>query len=89
MTERIPIFSKNLSELVRRLLDERGMSDRELGRRAGLSSSMISERMRGTTRWTFDDLFAVSNALGISVNQVVTELEKLVPPSSSTDTESH
>ncbi|MDR1513867.1 MAG: helix-turn-helix transcriptional regulator [Propionibacteriaceae bacterium] len=54
-----------MTAVVKGLLDERGLSQRELARRMGLSVSRVTERMRGEARWTLDDTFAVADALGI------------------------
>ncbi|MDR2930628.1 MAG: helix-turn-helix domain-containing protein [Propionibacteriaceae bacterium] len=83
------VSDTDMTTLVKRLLSERGMSDRELGRKAGLSSSMVTQRMKGRARWTFDDLFAVAEAIGVAPTYIVTELEQLAreraatPPSVS------
>ena len=63
--------------LVNRLLREHGMSRRELGRRTHLSSSMVTQRMKGRAAWAFDDLFTVAEAFGVPPEWVANELERL------------
>jgi hypothetical protein len=38
---------------------------------------MVTQRMKGRVRWSFDDLFTVADALGLSPAHIVTELEQI------------
>lgn len=65
-----------LSEEVRahlvRLLEQRGMSGRQLARATGISQPSLSRKLRGTAPIDVDDLEAIAGALGVTVADLVT-----------------
>ena len=54
----------------------RGVCQETLAAQMGLSWSALSNRLRGRTRWTINDLAAVSEALDVAVSTL------LAPPPS-------
>lgn len=52
---------------VRRLLDEREMSGRDLAKATGIPQRTIAGKLRGAQPFTVDDLDAVCRVLGVKV----------------------
>ena len=61
---------------VRAWMARRGVRQETLATQMGLSQSALSMRLRGRTRWTINDLAAVSEALDVPVATL------LAPPNS-------
>lgn len=53
-------------ELLAHLLDDRGLSQAELGRRAGLARATVCELVSGKRAFTVPQMHAVAAALGVS-----------------------
>ena len=65
-----------MTRVVMDLLAKTGVSQRELARRIGISSSMMSQRMNGITPWKFDEVFEVCEVLGVSEVWLVNEVKR-------------
>ena len=71
----VGMIDRELAEILNRVLGERGMSEAELARRAGLSQPTV-HRMLATTRpMSVDDLDLMCEALGLVTWKVVREAE--------------
>lgn len=60
-----------ISHNVRRLMDQRRVSQQELANAVGLPQSSISKRLRGAVPWDADDLEAVAIAFTVPVTELV------------------
>lgn len=67
---------KALGANVRRYRDERGETQAGLGQRAGLTSGTIGHLERGALSLSFEHVAAIAWALGVSLAELVTEMEK-------------
>ena len=72
------ITDRQVSDLVRRLCEERGITQNELGRKMGLASSVISYKMTAKSSWKFHELFPLAKALDVTPEFIIEELEKMV-----------
>ncbi len=69
---------RSLGRRLRLLRHDRGLSQKVLGRRSGLSGKFIGEVERGLKSISLDSLYRVSVALGIPVTYL-TDVRDLVP----------
>ncbi len=60
-------------------LGRRRMTQKSLGALIGMSPAAISERQRGQTKWTVDEVGAVADALGVPLASLVIEPTAGVP----------
>ena len=60
-----------ISRRVRGLLAEHQVSGSELARRAGLSQSYVSRRVRGVVAWTISDLELIAAELDIPLSAIL------------------
>lgn len=60
---------------IRRLMDERGWSGRELARRAGLVASVVAYKVGGERPFDVDDLSAVAAAFEMKVADLIARAE--------------
>lgn len=60
-------LSLRVAAEVRAWMARRGVRQETLATQMGLSQSALSMRLRGRTRWTINDLAAVSEALDVPV----------------------
>ncbi len=67
-----------LGRRLRTLRSERGLSQKMLGRRSGLSGKFIGEVERGLKSISLDSLYRVSIALGIPI-AFLTDVRDLIP----------
>lgn len=68
MTEEL---STAVAEQVRRLLDERGISGRELARLTGIPQRTIAKKVAGQHPFDLDDLAKIAAALGVDVTDLL------------------
>jgi transcriptional regulator with XRE-family HTH domain/quercetin dioxygenase-like cupin family protein len=69
----VPVAVLQIGERIRTELARRGMSLRALARRVGLSPSLISQIETGKCQPSVSTLYAITTALGISVQEVLGE----------------
>ena len=72
------ITDKQFSDLITRLMIERGISQNELAKRLGKSSGRMSEKLGSKPAWKFGELFSVADALGVDPVFIVEELKSQV-----------
>lgn len=65
-------LSRAVAAQIRRLLDERGWSGRELARRSGLPQPSIARKLAGERAFDLDELPPVCAALGVDVTDLLT-----------------
>ncbi len=58
----------------------RGMTQVALARALGMSQSAVTTRWRGVARWQLDELDAVADILGVSVQDLVTDFTESRTP---------
>lgn len=63
-------MGENLNKWIRRMLQEKGWSVRELGRRSSLSHSYISNVMKGRQEPGIKFYRGLSDALGVSIDSI-------------------
>lgn len=56
---------------IKALLDDRGISGRELARRLGVSQPWVSQRLTGETSITVADLARIVAALGVPLSALI------------------
>lgn len=56
---------------IRRLLDERGLSGRELARRTGIPQSSIAKKLNDRHPFDVDDLQAIAGVLEVDVTDLL------------------
>ncbi|MCL1922813.1 MAG: helix-turn-helix domain-containing protein [Propionibacteriaceae bacterium] len=66
----------DIVRLIQEIMQEKGIGYNELGRRLGVSSGRISEKLNGKTNWKLTDLFSYAEALGVSPESITAELER-------------
>jgi len=64
------VASRNVDNVLSRLLYERGLTDGEVARRAGLPRSRINRLKNGHVRPTVRDALLIASALGVRVRDV-------------------
>lgn len=64
---------------VARLLDDRGMSGRELARRTGIPQRSMAEKLAGRRPLDLDDVAAVCRALDVTVPDLLSWAERSHP----------
>jgi transcriptional regulator with XRE-family HTH domain len=64
-------LSRAVTAEVRRLLDERGMSGRDLARRTGIPQSSIAKKLADKHPFDVDDLQAVAGVLEVDVTDLL------------------
>jgi transcriptional regulator with XRE-family HTH domain/quercetin dioxygenase-like cupin family protein len=62
--------SRGIGSRIRRIRTDRGLSVRELARRAGCSASLVSQVERGVTAPSAGVAYALANELGISLDSL-------------------
>lgn len=77
---RQPVPGRELGERVRKLRNERGWTQEQLAKQAGLSKSAISEVESEVTQPRGPNLIRLATALGASIDYLLTGLER-PPPS--------
>lgn len=74
--ENMPITSADISSLVQRLMNERGIGVRELARSMGMKShTMLLYRLSGKASWKLDDLEPLASSLGTTPGWILDELQ--------------
>ena|SRR6266540_1853131 len=71
---------EGFGERIRRLRNERGWTQEQLARQAGLSKSAISEAESDTTQPRGPNLVRIASALGASIDFLLTGQERPPPP---------
>lgn len=71
-------LSAAVAEEVRRLLDERRWTGRELARRIGASPTSMATKLRGDARLDFEDLAKIATECEVSVAYIVARAEAAV-----------
>ena len=69
-------LSRAVAGQVRRLLDERGMSGRQLALAAGVNPRSIDRKLAGTSPWDVDDLAAVAPVFGVAASDLLSWAER-------------
>lgn len=64
-------LSAAVSDVVRRLLEERGMSGNQLAKASGLEQTGLARKLRGAVAFTLDDLAAIAPVLGVKVADII------------------
>lgn len=59
-------LSRAVAAEIARIIDERGMSGRELARLTGIPQPSLARKLRGSQPFDLDDVAAVCAALGIT-----------------------
>lgn len=65
-----------LAANIRRIRSETGMSQEELGERAGLHRTYISSVERGERNISLENIFAIAEALGVSASELVSNVSE-------------
>lgn len=73
-------LSKRFGETVQTLMDQKGLSQAELGRRSGMSRSVINTLIRGTRNPSLLTALTITRALNVSLEELTA-----VNPSDITD----
>lgn len=63
-------LSKRFGDRVQELMDEKGLTQAELGRRSGMSRSVINNLLRGIRNPSLLTALTVSRALGVSLDEL-------------------
>lgn len=63
-------LSKRFGDRVQELMDKKGLSQAELGRRSGMSRSVINNLLRGIRNPSLLTALTVSRALGVSLDEL-------------------
>lgn len=63
-------LSKRFGDRVQELMDEKGLSQAELGRRSGMSRSVINNLLRGIRNPSLLTALTVARALGVSLDEL-------------------
>lgn len=63
-------LSKRFGDRVQELMDRKGLSQAELGRRSGMSRSVINNLLRGIRNPSLLTALTVSRALGVSLDEL-------------------
>lgn len=63
-------LSKRFGDRVQQLMDQKGLSQAELGRRSGMSRSVINNLLRGIRNPSLLTALTVSRALGVSLDEL-------------------
>lgn len=63
-------LSKRFGDRVQMLMDQKGLSQAELGRRAGMSRAVINNLLRGTRNPSLLTALTVSRALNVSLDEL-------------------
>jgi len=64
-------LSRAVAAEIRRLLEERGISGRELARRTGIPSRTIAHKLADRTPFDVDDLQAIAGVLEVDVTDLL------------------
>ena len=82
--DRIPLSSAaEVGMRIRRERERRGLSLRELARRAGLSPSLVSQIETGKSQPSVSSLAAIVGEIGLSLNELVFGEEPQAPPAAA------
>lgn len=73
-------MGENLNEWIKRMLQEKGWSMRELGRRSGLDPSTISRVLSGQTGATGDFYYGIMKAFDLTLSQIERLDQKGIAP---------
>jgi transcriptional regulator with XRE-family HTH domain len=65
-------LSRAVAAEIRRLLDERGISGRELARRTGIPSRTVAHKLADRTPFDVDDLQSIAGVLEVDVTELLT-----------------
>lgn len=65
-------LSKAVGSVVRRLLEERGMSGRALALAAAMNPRSMDRKLADVSPWDVDDLAAVAPVLGVTPQDLLT-----------------
>lgn len=71
-------FIKLLGERVRYIRKEQGLSQEQLGEKAGLSEKYIGQVERGEKNLTIDSLFKISRGLNLALEELFRSLDPIV-----------
>lgn len=71
---------ERVGERVMMLMFRARLSQKALGEKVGMTQTAISHKIRGTRKWTLDDLFAVAAAFGVPVSYLIENDEKAPTP---------
>ena len=69
-TPRFTTTDLPLSVRVSHLVRATGLTHEAIARRLGLSRPVVTDRLRGRSRWTADELPAVAALLGMSLDEL-------------------
>lgn len=58
-------------QVIKTLMEQRSITQEELGRLVGLAQPAVSKRLSGERRWQVDELVALSRAWGVSVDELI------------------
>jgi transcriptional regulator with XRE-family HTH domain len=64
-------LSRAIAAEIRRLIDERGMSGRELARRTGIPSRTVAAKLADRSPFDVDDLQAIARVLEVDVTDLL------------------
>lgn len=70
-------FGKTLGERVRSIRKRKGYSQEELAHRASFSTSFISDIERGEKSPTIENLYRITNALGVSLEELFSKFQPM------------
>lgn len=56
-----------------------GMTQQDLGKRAGLTQSTMSRRMTGETSFTLAELYAICDVLGVPAYELLRDADRIPP----------
>jgi len=76
------VTNRHISDLVKQLCKQRGITQNELGRRMGFSSSLISDKMTTKSPWKFHELFTLAKALDVTPEFIIEEVQRVADESS-------
>ena len=81
MVQAQPVLSDAFSRVVKRHRERRQLSRAALAERSGLHQTYIGLLERGERSPNLDTAKAIANALGLSLNQLIAEAERIQKPS--------
>ncbi len=73
---------KNLSEQIKRIRKQRGLSQKELGQRIGVSQQVMTNYERGLREPNLETLLKIAGALDVSVEDLIKD--KPIKPEETT-----
>lgn len=69
-------LSAAVSDVVRRLLEERGVSGNQLAKASGVEQTSIARKLRGARAFDLDDLAAIAPVLEVKVADIIEWAQK-------------